>query len=48
MLTLDKWFAQTISIHALHEESDPRPTLIPPIRAISIHALHEESDSTLK
>ena len=22
MPTLDEWFAQTISIHALHEESD--------------------------
>ena len=35
----------TISIHALHEESD-WPTVIEAVRhsKISIHALHEESD----
>ena len=34
----------TISIHALHEESDrPRLSVGQPL-SISIHALHEESD----
>ena len=34
----------TISIHALHEESEACITLIAYDRIISIHALHEESD----
>ena len=34
-----------ISIHALHEESDPRHKHQAENTAISIHALHEESDS---
>ena len=33
-----------ISIHALHEESDPRHKHQAENTAISIHALHEESD----
>ena len=33
-----------ISIHALHEESDPAPTAESEEWTISIHALHEESD----
>ena len=33
-----------ISIHALHEESDPIPSIKGDARPISIHALHEESD----
>ena len=33
-----------ISIHALHEESDPTGLVVPELLAISIHALHEESD----
>ena len=33
-----------ISIHALHEESDPSPSAPRSQDAISIHALHEESD----
>ena len=38
----------SISIHALHEESDLRDeTVQPEIIHISIHALHEESDSTV-
>ncbi len=35
---------QPISIHALHEESDPRSRRHPDMLSISIHALHEESD----
>ena len=34
-----------ISIHALHEESDPSAVDFVSYRFISIHALHEESDS---
>ena len=34
----------TISIHALHEESDPRNPQPRNRLRISIHALHEESD----
>ena len=34
----------TISIHALHEESDSIPGRQRPAPGISIHALHEESD----
>ena len=33
-----------ISIHALHEESDPTTDSMIVKAAISIHALHEESD----
>ena len=33
-----------ISIHALHEESDPCKWKILTCKHISIHALHEESD----
>ena len=33
-----------ISIHALHEESDPATPAARVERHISIHALHEESD----
>ena len=33
-----------ISIHALHEESDPIDTHAQDLITISIHALHEESD----
>ena len=36
--------ADVISIHALHEESDPDYRLGEPSTEISIHALHEESD----
>ena len=36
--------AIAISIHALHEESDPRRRIPLRIVMISIHALHEESD----
>ncbi len=35
---------RTISIHALHEESDRRRSSPKGHRGISIHALHEESD----
>ena len=35
---------QSISIHALHEESDGVPTFDKGLAIISIHALHEESD----
>ena len=39
---VELWDAdEDISIHALHEESDP---VIAVIYSISIHALHEESD----
>ena len=38
-----------ISIHALHEESDPQALLDgQPKKTISIHALHEESDLTVE
>ena len=33
-----------ISIHALHEESDPWQRYVADVAGISIHALHEESD----
>ena len=36
-----------ISIHALHEESDPSSKRHPRMMDISIHALHEESDWAL-
>ena len=36
--------AHSISIHALHEESDPTRPHDAPHPGISIHALHEESD----
>ena len=36
--------ARTISIHALHEESDLRQFQHESLHVISIHALHEESD----
>ena len=36
----------SISIHALHEESDMVPSCARTRRHISIHALHEESDQT--
>ncbi len=36
-----------ISIHALHEESDPTAiAYLSEVRYISIHALHEESDTS--
>ena len=37
-----------ISIHALHEESDPRKHYPIGYRVISIHALHEESDRSIR
>ena len=37
-------WAFIISIHALHEESDPVADILGDIGSISIHALHEESD----
>ena len=37
-------YNDTISIHALHEESDYVRCSSPSFRPISIHALHEESD----
>ena len=40
----DKSFTVTISIHALHEESDERESGSVVDGHISIHALHEESD----
>ena len=40
--------ASAISIHALHEESDPKDRRHPLITVISIHALHEESDLQIK
>ena len=43
----DKAVLQFISIHALHEESDPHaPSVVRCHSLISIHALHEESDDT--
>ena len=41
-----EYFAKqiSISIHALHEESDANGRRSVPTVAISIHALHEESD----
>ena len=36
-----------ISIHALHEESDPSAVVSGILDEISIHALHEESDRRL-
>ena len=39
-------YTLTISIHALHEESDRAAIGVPPPFDISIHALHEESDGT--
>ena len=38
--------SMTISIHALHEESDLIVAAGQLLPAISIHALHEESDHT--
>ena len=38
----------TISIHALHEESDFSVVTWHTITTISIHALHEESDNQLR
>ena len=39
------WRDDGISIHALHEESDPRVKVdVQHDLRISIHALHEESD----
>ena len=35
-----------ISIHALHEESDPYLHAVVESVPISIHALHEESDTS--
>ena len=35
-----------ISIHALREEGDPRPSKTQGLRSISIHALREEGDAT--
>ena len=40
------WVSVSISIHALHEESDASVVALPALRDISIHALHEESDLT--
>ena len=40
----DDLLTPTISIHALHEESDWREREFGRIDMISIHALHEESD----
>ena len=37
--------SNSISIHALHEESDGVSLFCLPYETISIHALHEESDS---
>ena len=45
--TLENHLNRIISIHALHEESDPLYGANALLPAISIHALHEESDSTL-
>ena len=36
--------SKSISIHALHEESDRLHGLVVVLFGISIHALHEESD----
>ena len=44
MPTLDEWFTQTISIHALRKESDMTMAEIMPYFNISIHALRKESD----
>ena len=41
---IDTRGCHTISIHALHEESDGFQRGVDNVRAISIHALHEESD----
>ena len=39
------WISVMISIHALHEESDPAHAPVEhAVFDISIHALHEESD----
>ncbi len=40
-----RYVTRTISIHALHEESDKSLGADPDQIAISIHALHEESDT---
>ena len=40
-------FRRSISIHALHEESDTGAIESIAIQGISIHALHEESDRTV-
>ena len=40
----DRSYSANISIHALHEESDPFPQPRRASGVISIHALHEESD----
>ena len=42
--TLENHLNRIISIHALHEESDPLYGANALLPAISIHALHEESD----
>ena len=47
-VTLDTVIALSISIHALHEESDVVDRMRGEGRVISIHALHEESDSNLQ
>ena len=40
---------QTISIHALREEGDPKPAHEwPGIHVISIHALREEGDQSFQ
>ena len=39
-----KQYGVSISIHALHEESDACRVFTVNARRISIHALHEESD----
>ena len=44
LFAVDSLDCVPISIHALHEESDPIYTLDPNHVDISIHALHEESD----
>ena len=44
MARAPKMGALYISIHALHEESDPFANAILFWTGISIHALHEESD----
>ena len=42
--TLENHLNRIISIHALHEESDPLYGANALLPAISIHALHEEND----
>ena len=43
--TLENHLNRIISIHALHEESDPLYGANALLPAISIHALHEENDT---